>query len=684
MATPAPASFSHPSKLQRVLACVLCQQRKVKCDRKFPCENCVKTHVQCIPATLTPRRQRRVLPERELLHRLHRYEDLLRQNNIDLESLPTDTTAENESSQATTGHHPAHPDMASPPSSMATSEPDYEAKSIWQAMSEGIDDSSSSSHEGVRTQEFMVRRAWDQFSHDDDRLFFGSRKAAVDLVTLHPSPAQIFRLWQVYLDNVNPLLKVTHIPTLQPRVVSATGNLTIIDANLEALMFSIYCLAVLSLDAGDCQAMFGSSQEHLLTTYSFGCQQALSNANFLRTDDLDCLTALYLYLVSVRSSTVPRSLSSMLGVAIRIAQRMGIENETRLSKHSIFEAEMRRRLWWSLTIFDTRTAEKADGHVATLTPIWDCNVPLNVNDSDLWPEMKEPPVQSKSTDALFAVVCSELADFVRHAAFHLDFAAPALKVLAKDTELGMVEATMENKYLKFCSQSNPLHYMTIWTARSFLAKFGLLKHLSSYFNSPGHKGLGGDAERNIALSHALDALECDTKIMISPLMKGFHWFMGNHFPGLSYVHLAYDLRRRPANELSERAWEAMSDNHDARFMPLTTDSPFFKIFAKLILQAWDAREAVLRQSGRELVLPRVVVSIRQTMGSSSSSIGLQPSPGDSAVELTDSQMMNPTGFGDPNMINFGLPWADLYSNMSSDALLGFDMCQPELNMMSWQ
>ncbi|KAK6845968.1 C6 transcription factor [Apiospora arundinis] len=61
----------------------------------------------------------------------------------------------------------------------------------------------------------MVHTAMDQMYDNDDHLLFGSRSShnAVDLSTLHPEPIQIFRLWQIYLDNVDPLLKVTHTPT---------------------------------------------------------------------------------------------------------------------------------------------------------------------------------------------------------------------------------------------------------------------------------------------------------------------------------------------------------------------------------------------------------------------------------------------------------------------------------------
>jgi hypothetical protein len=158
---------------------------------------------------------------------------------------------------------------------------------------------SDSSHDDVR--ETTVKKALDQSVGNDDHLLFGSRGTTVDLSTLHPDPVQIFRLWQIYLDNVNPLLKVTHTPSLQGRIIEAASNVTNINPTLEALMFSIYCTSILSLVAEDCQTMFGSSKEDLLMRYQFGCQQALLNCGFLRSSDRDCLTALYLYLVSLAS-----------------------------------------------------------------------------------------------------------------------------------------------------------------------------------------------------------------------------------------------------------------------------------------------------------------------------------------------------------------------------------------------
>ena len=91
------SSPSQLSKPQRVLACVLCQHRKIKCDRKYPCANCTKSRAQCVPATQVSRRRRRRFPERELLERLRKYEDLMRQNNVKFEPLHKDSAGERES-----------------------------------------------------------------------------------------------------------------------------------------------------------------------------------------------------------------------------------------------------------------------------------------------------------------------------------------------------------------------------------------------------------------------------------------------------------------------------------------------------------------------------------------------------------------------------------------------------------
>jgi hypothetical protein len=152
----------------------------------------------------------------------------------------------------------------------------------------------------------MVRETWDQIHEHNGHLLFGSQRPVVDPSSLQPDAVHIFRLWQTYLDNVDPLLKVTHAPSLQGRIIEAASNVASVSPDLEALMFSIYSMSIISLTAEECSAIFDSSRDDLLSKFQFGCEQALLKCEFLRTNSRDCLTALYLYL----ESTPPTSFAN--------------------------------------------------------------------------------------------------------------------------------------------------------------------------------------------------------------------------------------------------------------------------------------------------------------------------------------------------------------------------------------
>jgi hypothetical protein len=143
----------------------------------------------------------------------------------------------------------------------------------------------------------VIVKVWGGVYENDHNSLFGASKIDVPLSTLHPTHVQIFRLWQIYSDNINPLLKVTHAPTLQARILDAAVDVAGISRELEALMFSIYCVAIISIDDEACRTMFGEPKAKLLKRYQDACHQALINCGFLRSRVRDSLTAFFLYLV---------------------------------------------------------------------------------------------------------------------------------------------------------------------------------------------------------------------------------------------------------------------------------------------------------------------------------------------------------------------------------------------------
>ncbi|MCJ1311419.1 hypothetical protein MMC25_005090 [Agyrium rufum] len=670
-------------KPQRVLACMQCQQRKVKCDRKLPCAHCVKAGAQCMPASHVPRQRRRRFPERELLDRLRHYESLLRQNHVHFEPMhnaagdkasPGDDNHES-GDDAISEERTAGTDRSSRETTVIKSETVFEAKDMWHvinAMSGEQEDNGQEDSDGedqfvkdLQGRDFVkaISKIWDGLGPHSDFLLFGSRRANIELSTLHPDQVQIFRLWQIYLENVDPLLKITHTATLQTRIINAAVNVANATPALEALMFSIYCIATLSVPDQECEAVFGSGKRDLLANYLFGCQQALLNCSLLRSKDRDCLAALLLYLISMRPDTDPMSMNSLLGVALRLAQRMGIQSESSYSKCTALEAEMSRRLWWSFVLFDNRICEMSDHKVTMLVPTWDCKIPLNVNDHDIRPEMKTAPMNhEKPTEALFVVVRSELNDFIRHSDIHLDFTNPALKGIAQDTQVGpgrdadplaAMEKMMEHKYLQYCNPENPLHFLTLCVTRGHFAKLRLWEHYARYARIATPPS---DAERDKAILFGITILDYDNQAMESPLTKGFRWFMDLHFPLPVYIHMLQDLKRRPLQIHGDKCWEAMGMNYEIRsFIRRQDKNPFFRFFAKIVLAAWEPRETLAEKENTPLHVPRMVSSIRNSWQkeveeaangsqSNSSSMG---TPGGSSVGGGSMSMMNLDDFPMP-------------------------------------
>ena len=148
-------------KQPRILACVACQQRKIKCNRDFPCSHCTKNGVQCIPAHLIPKQRKRRFAERELLDRLRQYESLLSKHEIDFEPLHPGSTSNAPKEEPSPSVDESVEDQAGEAQSLVGN-----TYSFWSAITQtpSADDDRSSGNESdfnVREMgERMIKKAW--------------------------------------------------------------------------------------------------------------------------------------------------------------------------------------------------------------------------------------------------------------------------------------------------------------------------------------------------------------------------------------------------------------------------------------------------------------------------------------------------------------------------------------------
>jgi hypothetical protein len=270
--------------------------------------------VECkVVAPQPARRRKKKLHERDLIERLKKYEALMTQHGVDFDSagevgdeateLETDTGGmktspesstqdhgpQREGSQKSVGHVPSSVDLAN-----------TRRRSKWFACYDEYrttyDLLQNSDDEEVDPP--PIHHAFDKmFTNDTGSFPFGVGGSPTHITHLHPSTIQIFQLWQIYINNVNPLLKISHVPTVQTQIVGAGADLSKVSKPLEALMFNIYLIAVKSMTDEETQNTFGESKVSMLGRLSEASQQALVNAGFMRSNDLMVLQAYFLYLV---------------------------------------------------------------------------------------------------------------------------------------------------------------------------------------------------------------------------------------------------------------------------------------------------------------------------------------------------------------------------------------------------
>lgn len=101
----------------------------------------------------------------------------------------------------------------------------------------------------------------------------------------HPPPDQIRRLPTIYFENVDPIVKIFHRPTILKMIESGTSSIT---KSQEALLYSIYFAAVTSLSR-TCRNEFGQdyatlSRRYQLAIFNLRCVSPLSK-RFTRVAD---------------------------------------------------------------------------------------------------------------------------------------------------------------------------------------------------------------------------------------------------------------------------------------------------------------------------------------------------------------------------------------------------------------
>lgn len=310
---------------------------------------------------------------------------------------------------------------------------------------------------------------------------------------------------------------------------------------------------------------------------------------------------------------------------------MGLHRDGQQFNLSPFEVEERRRLWWTLAGFDRRIGEITGSTLTAISTGGDCKLPLNINDADLHLHAKDAPTpHTGATEMLFSLTRLEFSKAPGTDKMKPVISDPAQTVanLADhrlSSYLERLSTHLEDTYLKYCDPKVPLHYFTLMMTRVSMCK---LKVLAGFFKTAMQTPTPlSPFESEALFLEAIKLLEYDSTIHANDSLKGYFWFSALHFPFPAYICLVKDLRTRTTGELCERAWAAISENHERRQLLRQMRSPMQLAFSPLFVKAWDAREVAESQLGRTLAPPPLITAMRQIvarMGFSAKSKSPEP------------------------------------------------------------
>lgn len=293
------------------LACQPCQRKKIKCDRLGPtCGQCRKSNLQCIPSTRKQRARhagKRTI-DNELRSRITKLESLVESLSsgevaVPNSSLPADGATQQES--------PASSD--SPDATSPSAVGKYVASPFWASLTEevkGLRDALEDDHDGETPEpnpqdqinpspNAMSPLEYDLIVCPPGRIF------TMPGAMMDPPPALSHKLLEVFVENVEPLHKLYHKPSLLRLMHNGAPYLdkpADSPANM-AVKRAVWFSAVNSLSAQECMAVTGQSREEALSHYKRLMGISLAQADLVNTTELALIQAFLTYLVCASSST---------------------------------------------------------------------------------------------------------------------------------------------------------------------------------------------------------------------------------------------------------------------------------------------------------------------------------------------------------------------------------------------
>lgn len=287
-------TMEHVRRYNVERSCLRCHERKVRCDKGTPCNKCVNLQVPCeYPG---PKRVKRRPPRNTVAEVMARLEQI--EHSIagiatgPSRSEPNRNTSDDAvsvaSSELSAPLHPRHADQ--PRHGFLGKDGSYIDEPLISRVFEK--ESELQSAIGTPTSDSSAPKKPPPLKVDG--ILTNPLQLQSDFRALYPNRWRETALWETFLNRVDPVLKVIHVPTTRPRIFSAINRPDACRPDIHCLLFAIFFAATTALvsDEPDNEALRSD-----LRRYQQGLELAMYYSSFLDAPTVTSLQAMAIYLV---------------------------------------------------------------------------------------------------------------------------------------------------------------------------------------------------------------------------------------------------------------------------------------------------------------------------------------------------------------------------------------------------
>lgn len=650
-----------------VRSCITCRKRKVKCDKRHPCSNCNKAAIECVfPGPGRAPRRTRKQPNTELLSRLRRLEGVVQslgkgidedgetiiepaeskpeglqqsaqQNGADNAKLPNGCQRPGEAHQ----ERKKDSKDSGPPVKefgrlvVEDGRSRYVSNKFWNSLSEEVAEMRDILDDPTEDEDdYPSPGSGSSATANHQGFLFSFSSTILDLRPFHPPPERIPTYWNIFKVNVDPIIKMLHIPHFENLYIQASQNLDHISKPMEVFLFTIYFAAVTTLSNDDCGIQLGVEKQASLRKYRFAVEQALARAGFLSTQELVVLQSMLLFLTCVRRSDDTRYVWTLSGLLIRLAQALGVHRDGQKFGLSPFQTEMRRRLWWQICTLDVRASEDHGCDPSIIDQSYDTKFPLNINDEDLTISMKDPPEEHEgATQMTFDLIRYSVSTTVRRLSYSPPGPGPCQSraaVLSLEDKERMIEDLhqyIENKYLRHCDTTIPLHWVAATVARLIMAKMWLVVH---HPFSRADRGVGLPQEtKDRIFTTSVEVIEFSRLLETEKTTVKWGWLFRTYVQWHALAFVISQLCIRTLGPEVDKAWIVIEGVFDdwGGVVSSNQRGMLWKPLRKLMAKARSERSKALQK--------QAMFPLDGSLGPSVSCLGLPPGPMSTVNGMSD-------------------------------------------------